>query len=143
MTKNKIISLMCPVIFLAFGIFIKVSASSMSARDASFPNLVAYLIIGVSIIQLIVDFRKKDHKDRFQGVNFLKIAECVAAMCLYIFLLKKIGFFIDTLLLTAFTMYALEYKNYKILAVSSVIITIVVFAVFKWLLRVPLPTIWL
>ncbi|MEI3283151.1 MAG: hypothetical protein V8R61_10890 [Enterocloster sp.] len=40
-------------------------------------------------------------------------------------------------------MWVLDYKNYKMLAVSAVIITTVVFVAFNYLLNVPLPTLWL
>lgn len=143
MSKNKIVELLCPISFLLFGIYIRVTTISMSKRDAMFPNMVAYVIIAVSIIELLADLRKKEYKDRFKGVNFLKLLECVIAMMLYVVLLKKIGFIIDTFLLSAFTMYALDYKNYKVLAIASVAITVVIFVVFKLLLKVPLPTIWL
>ena len=64
-------------------------------------------------------------------------------MCIYVFLLKKIGFIIDTFLLTSFTMYALDYKNWKLLPIISACITAVVFGVFSGLLNVPLPTLFL
>ena len=116
---------------------------SMSSRDATFPNLVAYVILVVSVIDFISVWRKKEHKAIFAGVNFLKLFECLAAMCLYVFLLKKIGFLIDTFLLTSFTMYALDYKNWKLLPVIAAIITAAVFGVFYGLLNVPLPTLFL
>lgn len=143
MTKNKLISLLCPTAFLIFGIWVRVEAAGMTKRDAMLPKLVAYAIIAISIIDFIVEWRKENHKDRFENVNWIRLLECLAAMFLYVFLLQKIGFFLDTLLLTAFTMWVLDYKNYKILAVSSIIITVAVFVVFKVLLRVPLPTLWL
>lgn len=143
MTKNKMIALLCPLAFLIFGIYIRVATMSMSSRDATFPNLVSYVVIVISIIDFISVWRKKEHKAIFAGVNFLKLFECLAAMCVYVFLLKKIGFVIDTFLLTSFTMYALDYKNWKLLPIISVIITAAVFGVFYGLLNVPLPTLFL
>lgn len=143
MTKNKMIALLCPLAFLIFGIYIRVATMSMSSRDATFPNLVSYVVIVISIIDFISVWRKKEHKAIFAGVNFLKLFECLAAMCIYVFLLKKVGFVIDTLLLTSFTMYALDYKNWKLLPIISVVITAVVFGVFYGLLNVPLPTLFL
>lgn len=143
MTKNKLIALLCPLAFLIFGIYIRVATMSMSSRDATFPNLVSYVVIVISIIDFISVWRKKEHKAIFAGVNFLKLFECLAAMCVYVFLLKKIGFVIDTFLLTSFTMYALDYKNWKLLPIISVIITAAVFGVFYGLLNVPLPTLFL
>ncbi len=143
MNKNKIIALTAPLAFLVFGVWIRVSTLSMTKRDSVFPNLVACMVIIVSLIDLVSVYRKTGLKNRFQGVNALKLFQCLAAMFLYVFLLKKIGFVIDTLLLTAFTMWVLDYRNYKILPLVSVLITAAVFFIFYYLLRVPLPTLWL
>lgn len=141
--KNKIMSLACPLLFLAFGIWIRVSAVKMAKRDAMFPKIVAWLIIIVSVIDFISEMRKTEHKNRFANSNVLKVAICVVVMFLYVGLMKKIGFYLDTLLLTAFTMWILDYRNYKVLPIAAVIITTVVFAAFKYLLKVPLPTLFL
>lgn len=69
MNKNKLIALSSPLVFLVFGIWIRVSTMSMTKRDSVFPNLVAYMVIVVSIIDLIFVYRKTEHKNRFQGVN--------------------------------------------------------------------------
>lgn len=143
MTKDKLTALLCPVAFLVFGIYIRIASISMAERDAVFPNLVAYVVIVISVIDFISVWRKKEHKPIFSGVNFLKLFECLAAMCIYVFLLKKVGFIIDTFLLTSFTMYALDYKNWKLIPAIAAIITAVVFGVFYGLLNVPLPTLFL
>ena len=75
--------------------------------------------------------------------TLLRVLACVAAMFLYVFLLKKIGFFLDTVLLGAFIMWVLGYQRYKILAACAVGIAAVVFGVFYGLLNVPLPTLFL
>ena len=143
MTKNKLVSLMSPAAFLLFGIWIKVSTLSMSKRDATFPSLVSYVIIVISVIDLISELRKAEHKDRFKDTSLLRVLACVAAMFLYVFLLKKIGFFLDTVLLGALLMWVLGYQRYKILAACAVGIAAVVFGVFYGLLNVPLPTLFL
>lgn len=82
MNKNKIISLISPAAFLLFGIWVRYSAASMTKRDAMMPIIVAYAIIIVSIIDFITEWRKKEHKDRFAGVNFGRVGACIAAMYL-------------------------------------------------------------
>lgn len=143
MSKNKLVSLLCPLAFLVFGIWIKVSTLTMAKRDQMFPNLVAYLIIICAVIDFISEWRKMDHKDRFKGVNFVRLFACVAALFLYVFLIKKIGFFLDTLILCIFLMRLLGYKRWAVLIPSAIAITAVVFGVFWGLLNVPLPTIFL
>lgn len=143
MSKNKLISLLCPLAFLAFGIWIRVSSMSFQKRDATFPTMIAYVTIVIAIIDLIVEWRKLDHKDRFKNVNFVRLIACVAAMFLYVFLLKKIGFFVDTMLLCGFTMWILGYRKWKVLIPCAVLISAVVFGAFYGLMRVPLPTLFL
>lgn len=143
MNKNKMIALSSPLVFLVFGIWIRVSTLSMTKRDSVFPNLVAYMVIVISIIDLVSVYRKSEHKNRFQGINAPKLFQSLAAMFLYVILLKKIGFVIDTLLLSAFTMWVLDYRNYKRLPLISVLITAAVFVIFYYFLKVPLPTLWL
>ena len=143
MSKNKLVSLLCPLVFLAFGIWIKVSTLSMAKRDRMFPSLVSYLIIICAAIDFISEWRKLDHKDRFKGVNFVRLIACVAALFLYVFLIKKIGFFLDTLILCIFLMRLLGYKRWVVLIPAAIGITAAVFGVFWGLLNVPLPTIFL
>lgn len=143
MNKNKMIALTSPLVFLVFGAWIRVSTLSMTKRDSVFPNLVAYLVIAISIIDFISVYRKSEHRNRFQGINAPKLFQSLAAMFLYVILLQKIGFVLDTLLLSAFTMWVLDYRNYKRLPLISVLITAAVFIIFYYLLKVPLPTLWL
>ena len=143
MNKNKIIALCAPVAFLLFGIWIRIDTMSMTARDAQFPNLVAYATILFAIVDFVSVLRKKEQKSVFGDANLLKVLECLIAMCIYVFLLKEIGFILDTLLLTSYTMFALGYRNWKLLPVASVVITAAVFGVFYGLLNVPLPTLFL
>ena len=69
MNKNKMIALSSPLVFLVFGIWIRVSTLSMTKRDSVFPNLVAYMVIAISIIDFISVYRKSEHKNRFQGIK--------------------------------------------------------------------------
>ena len=137
----KLISLIAPLVFLAFGIWVFVSTKSMRGTDATFPSMVAVLIIVIAVIDFIVELRKDNHKDRFANVNWIALLSSLAAMCLYVYLFKKIGFFFDTLWLTAVTMLILGYRRYGVIAISSVLITGVVFGVFYFLMHVPFPTV--
>ena len=141
LNKNKIISLIAPVAFLAFGIWVYLSTRTMRGTDGTFPSMVAILIIAISIVDFIVELRKDNHKDRFADVNWIALLSSLAAMCLYVFLFKKIGFFFDTLWLTAATMLILGYRRYGVIAISSVLITGAVFGVFYFLMHVPFPTV--
>ena len=141
MSKNKIVSLACPAFFFLFGIWVKISTMSFASRDATFPTMIAYATIVISIIDFIVELRKTEHKDRFGNVNFVALLSCIASMYVYTFLLKKIGFFLDTALLCAFTMWILGYRRWKVLIPSAILISALVFGAFYGLMKVPMPTI--
>ena len=141
LNKNKIISLIAPVVFLAFGIWIYLSTRTMRGSDGTFPSMVAILIVVISIVDFIVELRKDNHKDRFANVNWIALLSSLAAMCLYVYLFKKIGFFFDTLWLTAATMLILGYRRYGVIVISSLLITGAVFGVFYFLMHVPFPTV--
>lgn len=141
--KNKIVSLLCPSAFLLFGIYIIVESTKFKSTDGIFPIMTAVLLIAVSLIQFVKDLLTKEHKDRFADSNILQVLEYVAALLLYAFLFKKIGYILDTLWLTGYTMFALRYRDWKKLLLISVGITAVLYFIFRILLKVPLPTIWL
>ena len=86
--------------------------------------------------------RRKDHEDRFAQSNLLKVAELLAVLCIYVFLLKKAGYFICTSVLMFYMMLTQGYKRYAVAALTSVLFTALVFFVFKVLLNVPLPTLF-
>lgn len=143
MQKNKLISLLCPAAFFLFGIYIYISALSFRSSDKTFPKLIAVLIIVISIVDFIVELRRAEHKDRFKDVRFVRLLLSIALMFAYVFLLKKIGFFLDTVLLTSLAMLLLDYEKPKWIPVYSISISGVVYIIFGILLKVPLPTLFL
>ncbi|WP_040411916.1 tripartite tricarboxylate transporter TctB family protein [Enterocloster asparagiformis] len=60
----------------------------------------------------------------------------------YIFLLGKIGFYFDTLILSMAIMWLLGYRRKIVLIMASLLITTVVFVIFYVLIKVPLPTLF-
>ena len=139
MDKKKIIGLLCPVSFLAFGVYILLESQRFKSTDKIFPAMVAVLMIAISLIQLMVDLKKTEHKNAFAGNNVLRVAGYTAVLMLYAFLLKKIGYVLDTIWLTAFTLYALDYRKWKGLIIIPVAVTACLYVIFKVLLKVPLP----
>ena len=141
--KNKLISLLCPSAFLIFGVYIITESLKFKSTDGIFPIMTAVLLMSVSLIQLTKDLLVKEHKDRFAGSNLLQVLEYTAALLLYAFLFKKIGYILDTLWMTAYTMFALRYRDWKRLILISFGITAILYLIFRVLLKVPLPTLWL
>lgn len=143
MNKCKLSVLLMPIFFLILGIYIVVSASMMSTTEGTFPRMVGVLTVIVAGVQLYNDIKKKNHKDIFGNSNILKVTEATIVLFAYVYLLEKIGYIVDTILLSATTMYFLNYRNIKMVVISSVGFTVLVFIIFKMLLKVPLPMIFL
>lgn len=140
MDKKKLSVLAMPVFFLLLGIYIIVSSSAMSTSEGTFPRMVGWLTVLVSVVQLYNDIRKKDYKNVFNHSNMRKVIEATAILFAYVLLLGKIGYIVDTILLSAVTMWFLNYKNIKVILISSIGFTLIVYCIFKILLKVPLPT---
>lgn len=144
MDKNKWIALLSPLTFFVFGIWVFITSSSMSRGNRTFPQIIAVLTIFISMIGLFSVLREKEVAPLFgENVNYVKLLTCVLSLCIYIFLMKKIGFYLDTLLLTSFHTWNMGYRKYPMLGFSSILITTVVSGVFYFLIKAPLPTLFM
>ena len=142
MKKEKIGQFLVQAAFFLLAAYILFSARFMSERDAMFPNLIAWIMLLISVIEGISEWRKKQVGFRFAGNNLAKVAEVIAALFGYIFLLGKIGFYFDTLILSMAIMWLLGYRRKIVLIMASLLITTVVFVIFYVLIKVPLPTLF-
>jgi putative tricarboxylic transport membrane protein len=139
LSKEKAINLIMPVFFVIFSIWIIVTAYQMGSEEGTFPLMVGGFQLIVALFQLYFDLTKSEHVNKFKNSNVWKVIEAVAVMSLYVFMLKKIGYVIDTTVLAIYTMVTLGYRRWGVVFISAVSITAVVFFVFKVLLNVPLP----
>ena len=142
--KDKMIALIMPVFFTIFGIWVIMTGTQMGVNLGQFPRLIGYFTLAVALFHLVDVLRRKDFEESsFHNSNLLKVLELLAVLAIYIYMFKKAGYFICTSLLMFYVILAQGYNKYLLAAVSSVGFTAVVFVIFKLLLKVPLPTIWL
>lgn len=139
MNRSKLINLTMPAFFAVFFIWVILSTMHMEASEAVFPRMIGVFSLVVSAFQLYFDLKKTDHKDNFQNSNVVKVLEAAAVLFIYILLMNRIGYVIDTVLLAFYTMYALGYRKLKVAVPFSILLTLIIFLIFKLLLRVPLP----
>ena len=78
-----------------------------------------------------------------ENINLLNIAVTILILVGYVIVLNKIGYFISTFLLGVLVMRLLGYKNKVGLILYPLAIVAVLFLGFKFLLNVPLPTVFL
>ena len=92
-------------------------------------------------VSAVPDTEKQQAVVNLQGVNLKMVGITLLALLVYVFLLKKIGYVIDTFLLCAFIIRSLGYRKYGMIAVCSAVAVAAVFVIFKVVLSVPLPMI--
>lgn len=142
MTRAKLVNLSVSVFFILFSIWIIKTGWEMGAEEGTFPLMVGVFQLIVALFQLYFDLQGNNHVNKFEESNVWKVIEATAVMLCYVYLLKKIGYIIDTTLLSIYLMLTLGYRRIKIIIPASIGFTLVVFVVFKVCLRVPLPMVF-
>lgn len=140
--KQLYIELAMPIVFILASIYIIVKAIPMESEGV-FPIMSAGVLLLCSIYLFIEVLVKREVIVKLEGVNLPMVGITILALAVYVFLLKKIGYVIDTFLLCAFIIRSLGYKRYGIIALCSVLAVAATFVVFKVILSVPLPMIFL
>lgn len=104
-----------------------------------FPNIIAYVILGLSLLLIIQTLRSKEKQPINMDFKSLKLPlTLVGLIIIYSLVLKHIGFVLTTLAILFVAMVVLKTKAVKSLIIS-VAITAVIFVGFKLVLKVPLP----
>lgn len=142
--KDWLLELSMPAAMAALGIYVLNASQKIKPKSAGvFPRLCAWvMLIGVviTVIQIIISKKKTTH---FEGKKWWKALLLLAMIGLYIFLLPKIGYLIPTIALCASVMVLLQYRNWTVVSLVSVIAVAVIFVLFKIILKVPLPMLFL
>lgn len=141
MKKEKMLPFITPVIFGILSIYILISVQKMQARDAVFPQIIGWIMLMISIAEGLSQWKKKTSVHYFSQINLKKVVQIIGGLFFYIYLLRKIGYCLDTMMLCMYIMWMLGYRRKGIMIASSVLITAVVFGMFYLLIKVPLPTI--
>ena len=101
------------------------------------------LLLACSIYLFIEVLAKKRKVVVLDGVNLPMVGITLLVLIAYVFLLKKIGYVMDTFILCAVIIRILGYQKPGITALCSALAVALTFFVFKGLLSVPLPMVFL
>ena len=142
MKKQLYIELAMPVVFILAAIYIIIKASPMESEGV-FPIMSAGVLLLCAVYLFMEVLVKREAIVKLEGVNLSMVGVTILALAAYVFLLKKIGYIIDTFLLCAFIIRSLGYKRFGIIALCSALAVAATFGVFKVILSVPLPMIFL
>ncbi|HYE81645.1 MAG TPA: tripartite tricarboxylate transporter TctB family protein [Clostridia bacterium] len=142
--KKKLSNMLFTAAIIIVFAMVLVMSFSLSKTAGSVPRLISIVGIILSVISLITDSKKKDGKkegnnadsSENQGVPFMKTFAFIIA---YLVAMVVLGFLVSTILILFLMTILMNYKNYKVSAIFSVIATVMLYASFKYLFYVRLP----
>ena len=140
--KQLMIELAMPVAFMLMAAYVIVKALSMGSEGV-FPIMCAGVLLICAVYLLVQTLMKREVVVKLEGVNLPRVGLTLLTLLVYVFLLKKIGYAIDTFLLCALVIRSLGYKKFHVIVPCSVIEVAVKCVIFKVLLSVPLPMVFL
>ena len=140
--KQLIIELAMPIVFALISIYIIVKAIPMEGEGV-FPIMSAGVLLICAAYLFFETLVKKEEVVKLEGVNLGKVGITLLALIVYVVLIKKIGYIVDTFLLCVFIIRSLGYKMIGITVLCAALAVCATFFVFKVLLSVPLPMIFL
>ena len=140
--KQLIIELAMPIVFALVSVYVIVKAIPMESEGV-FPIMSAGVLLACAVYLFVETLIKQKAVVKLEGVNLPMVGLTILALVLYVVLLKRIGYLIDSFLLCAFIMRFLGYKKLGVIGICSLAAVAGTFFVFKVLLSVPLPMIFL
>jgi hypothetical protein len=133
------------LLFFALGTVLRIPARTVGTdvlKAGGFPLgviVLSLVVLGFLIVRYILRCRK-DGKPVLTGSGIHPRAlAAAAAIAVYAVLMNVIGFMLSTLAFTFANPLVMGYKNYRLLAVFSVVLTVVIILVFGKVFYIPLP----
>lgn len=143
MSKKFKLELIVPIGFLLLGGLILWETRNLSSLESAFPKLVCTIMLAAAAVLLVLTLIKKQVVINTSGMHLGHVLIVAAALGLYIFLLPILGYILCSIALGSFLIFMLGYRNIPVTLIGCTIFTAVVFIIFKVLLNVPLPTLFL
>ena len=141
--RNKLATLLFDLALLAVGLYMIIEGRTYRGNDKYFPIIVGALMTGTSVWMLIEDLRSNKPCIDLKKINFLAVGVTVAALFIYYFLFERIGYILSTVLLGVSVILGLRYNSVKGAILWPIGFVAVIFLLFKVLLKIPLPTLFL
>ena len=135
--------LSCLFIYIWAGIFFVSSLGIEDAGSRMFPQIMCGLSALLSTLFLISCLRGKDVKEGDDPISFAgtgRAAVMGAILSGYILLNYLTGFYISTVIFLPIGMLYLGQRNWKVIAVISIALPLIIFLFFDLLLGMMMPT---
>lgn len=140
--KKSFADMIISIVLLAFLTSLAVQVPAIPEVSRRYP-LVLLIISYVMTIYLLVTSVVKQKKEEKQETQVAEQVKIIVPYCLmitvYLILMNKIGYIASTVLFMAASLIYLKLKNKVVLAVLSVVLTIILYFVFTNFLTVILP----
>ncbi len=140
--KKSFADMIIGIVLLAFLTSLAVQVPAIPEVSRGYPLtllVISYLMTGYLLVSSIV----KQKKEEKQETKILEQVKIIVPYCLmivvYLFLMGKIGYIASTVLFMVASLLYLKLKNKIVLAVLSVVLTIILYFVFTNFLTVILP----
>lgn len=116
-----------------------VAINKLPEEARQYPLFIFVLLLAFTVILLITTFIKKEEKiNIFQGMQFKQFGFVLITAIVYVAMINILGFFTSTLIYLLITLLGLKVIP-KYAVITSVGFCIVVYLVFVFFLRVPVP----
>lgn len=136
-------------VFILLGILVLLNVSTYPTISvgnekllgpAFFPGLLAMILIVLSILLILTNYKSTEQRSTglFDSYS-IKAYITMLGLVVYILLLNVVGFLIMTPILLFALIRFYGVKEYPKLVITSLLITVFIYIVFKILLAVPLP----
>lgn len=141
--KNQFAVMLFDIVLLAIGLYMIIEGRTYRGNDKYFPIIVGALQTGTAIWMLIEDLISRIPCIDLKKINFLAVGVTIAALIIYYFLFETIGFILSTILLGVSVILGLRYNSIKGAILWPIGFVAIIYLIFKVLLKIPLPTLFL
>lgn len=110
--------------------------------SAFFPRLICFAFVIFGSILIIRSFKKGEAERKITLIlkkDLIRVLAVILLCGIYIFSIPFLGFIFTSILFIVFLMFIFQVKRIGIIILWSFIVTLIIYFIFKILLKVPLP----
>lgn len=138
-SSDKIAEFIFSFVFMAVGLYVFLEGRTFRGNDKYFPMIVGVLVLVTGIWIFLEDLRRAGACINLKKINFMAVGVAIAALVIYMFLFRTLGYVISTILLGIAIILGLRYESLRGTVLWPSLMVAVIYTVFKVFLKVPLP----
>ena len=143
MKKNKYAEYIFSLVLMIIGAAVLIIGKDFRGNDKYFPSIIGAGMV-ITAIWMAWEDRKQDKACiDLTKINFAAVVITIVALAAYMALFRLIGYVLSTILLGISIILGLRYNSVKGAILWPTLMVLVVFVIFRILLKVPLPVLFL